>query len=341
MDNTIEFLGTTTYRVRSNGLTIFLDTYIDRPSATPGPFPIESITEADYIFISHAHFDHLPGCDRIALQTGAQVVGSCEVIRLMREAGVPERQLIPVAGGERIPLFNRATWEAALKGECKQRDNFPDAPREPHHSLAVSAVDVWPSLHAMIIDHDTPEVWDTASVTPSVEDRPYACTLDITRGMRYGLLQLDKLVPPEKRDARMQSFIDFVKDPKNVLSHCDGGQLMYNFRFFDSGKVMLWNAHLGGYEGILRNLEPKPDLAILGIPGNANLNGRPFKGSGAQFLKLECEWLGNPERVSWCLHDETPIKPYRVDATAATRMVEAETRSKVWELEPTKVYPLF
>lgn len=224
----------------------------------------------------------------------------------MRDAGVPERQLIPVAGGERIPLFNRETWDKALKGECKLRDSFPDAPPEPHFSLAVSAVDVWPSLHAMFVDHhNIPDVWDTGSVPPSADDQPYLCTLDITRGMKYGLLQLDKLVPAEKRDSCMQSFIDFVKNPKNVFSHCDGGQLMYNFRFFDSGKVMLWNAHLGGYEGILRDLQPKPDLAILGIPGNANLNGRPFMGSGAEFLKRECEWLGQPERVTWCLHDET------------------------------------
>jgi hypothetical protein len=64
-------------------------------------------------------------------------------------------------------------------------------------------------------------------------------------------------------------------------------------------------AHLGAYEGIHRSMIPKPDLALLGAPGVANLNGRPFTGSGAEFLKMEIEWLGHPERVSWCLHDET------------------------------------
>jgi hypothetical protein len=223
---------------------------------------------------------------------------------LMRKAGVPERQLVPVAGGERIPLFTRDVWNQALKGNCRLRPGPPGAPQEPHFSLAASAVDVWPALHAVFVNHEPPEVWDTGITPPSADDQPYLSTLDITRGMKYGLLNMDKLIPKEGRDPRMQSFIDFIEDPKNVFSYCDGGQLMYNFRFFNSGKTMLWNAHLGGYEGILRDLQPKPDLALLGAPGVANLNGRPFTKSGAEFLKLECEWLDHPERVSWCLHDE-------------------------------------
>ena len=229
----------------------------------------------------------------------------------MRDAGVPEEQLIPVAGGERIPLFTRQVWDQALKGECKLREGPPGAPNEPHFSLACSAVDVWPSLHAMFVDHhNLPDVWNTGSVPPSADDQPYLSTLDITRGMKYGLLQMGKLVPQEKRDSRLQSFIDFIEDPKNIFSHCDGGQLMYNFRWFSvngTPKTMLWNAHLGGYEGILRDLQPQPDLALLACPGNANLNGRPFMGSGAEFLRLECEWLGHPSRVTWCLHDEMQV----------------------------------
>ena len=49
--------GTTTYRLRTNGLTIFLDAWLERPTVLPRYLDIESVTEADYIFISHAHFD--------------------------------------------------------------------------------------------------------------------------------------------------------------------------------------------------------------------------------------------------------------------------------------------
>lgn len=49
--------GTTTYRLRTKGVTIFLDTWLDRPSVLPKYIGIDDVIEADYIFISHAHFD--------------------------------------------------------------------------------------------------------------------------------------------------------------------------------------------------------------------------------------------------------------------------------------------
>lgn len=49
--------GATTFRLKTCGLTIFLDTWLDRPSVLPKYLDIEDVTEADYIFISHAHFD--------------------------------------------------------------------------------------------------------------------------------------------------------------------------------------------------------------------------------------------------------------------------------------------
>ena len=69
-------------------------------------------------------------------------------------------------------------------------------------------------------------------------------------------------------------------------------------------KALLWNAHLGAYEGIMKSLDPKPDVAILGIAGRGNLNGRPFDGSAAQLALKEVQWLEQPRQVIWCLHDE-------------------------------------
>jgi hypothetical protein len=46
----------------------------------------------------------LPGADKIAIKTGAIVVGNGEAINVLRAAGVPEGQLVPVSGGERVPL---------------------------------------------------------------------------------------------------------------------------------------------------------------------------------------------------------------------------------------------
>lgn len=106
----------------------------------PNYLKIEDVEEADYIFISHAHFDHLPGCDRLARKTGAVVIANGEAINVLREAGVPEEQLLPVAGGERIPLFTRQTWDAARRGEVAAAPGPPGAPVQPDPSMAAMAV---------------------------------------------------------------------------------------------------------------------------------------------------------------------------------------------------------
>ncbi|CAK3813795.1 Hypothetical predicted protein [Lecanosticta acicola] len=334
---TLEWFGATTYRLRSNGLTIFLDAWLDRPDCLPQYLDIDSIHEADYVFISHAHFDHLPGADRIALQTGATVIGNGEAIHLLRQAGVPDEQLLPVAGGERIPLYTRSTLEKARRGELPTTDDRPPgAPVLPHPSLAAAAVHVWPVLHCLMpgASHaDIPEVMDTGKVYCG--SAPYACTLDVTFGMKYGLLRIGEHVPREQMDAGMRSFAAYVHRAavKNCMFHFDGGQLLYNF-LLGERHVLCWNAHLGGYRGILEALEPRPDVLIQAIAGRANLNGRPFEGSAAEFAVCVSDWLGDPAQVIWCLHDEAPIKPWTVDVQPATKLVEDKTRSRVRRLEP-------
>jgi len=126
--------------MKTKGLTIFLDTWLERPSVLPHYLSISQVTEADYIFISHAHFDHLPGSDRLAKQTGATVIANGEAITCLRDAGVPEEQLLPVAGGERIPLFTKEVREQAKRGECAVAPGPPGAPALPDASLATIAV---------------------------------------------------------------------------------------------------------------------------------------------------------------------------------------------------------
>ena len=139
-DKTHASAGATTYRLKAKGLTIFLDTWLERPSILPSYLKIADVTEADYIFISHAHFDHLPGCDRLAKQTGATVIANGEAINVLREAGVSEEQLLPVSGGERVPLFTREAREAARRGEGALAPGPPGAPLLPESILAAMAV---------------------------------------------------------------------------------------------------------------------------------------------------------------------------------------------------------
>jgi L-ascorbate metabolism protein UlaG (beta-lactamase superfamily) len=99
----VEWLGCATFRVRTGGRTLFFDSFVDRiAAAEPVGVSSAEIDEADFLFISHTHLDHVLGADTIALATGAPVVGSHETIRVMAENGVPAGQRWAVSGGETI-----------------------------------------------------------------------------------------------------------------------------------------------------------------------------------------------------------------------------------------------
>jgi hypothetical protein len=109
----------------------------------------------------------LPGADRIAINTGAIVVGNGEAIKVLRAAGIPEHQLVPVSGGERVPLFPSTIRQAAALGEVDRAPGPPGAPPLPGTKHAVASVHIWPSLHCLMpgSSHaDVPEVMDTGKV---------------------------------------------------------------------------------------------------------------------------------------------------------------------------------
>jgi L-ascorbate metabolism protein UlaG (beta-lactamase superfamily) len=102
---TLDWYGCATFRLRTAGLTIFLDAYIDRaPGAAGTGLTADDVDECDWIVIGHSHFDHLAGAERIMANTGAMLIGSYETVRLMEAAGVPPERMICVAGGERVRL---------------------------------------------------------------------------------------------------------------------------------------------------------------------------------------------------------------------------------------------
>ena len=105
MATTLDWYGCATFRLRTGGLTIFLDAYIDRAANAAGPGIVtDDVTDADWILVGHSHFDHLYGAERIVANTNATMVGSYESVRVMEQAGVPLDRMICVAGGETIEL---------------------------------------------------------------------------------------------------------------------------------------------------------------------------------------------------------------------------------------------
>ena len=120
MTTTLDWYGCATFRMRTAGMTVFLDAYIDRvPAAEPVGLAVEDVDRADWIVVGHSHFDHVYGAERIAQRTGATILGSYETIRIMRAHGVPEAQLLPVAGGD-IGVAGRP-WVVAGGNRAAQR----------------------------------------------------------------------------------------------------------------------------------------------------------------------------------------------------------------------------
>jgi L-ascorbate metabolism protein UlaG (beta-lactamase superfamily) len=102
---TLDWYGCATFRLRTAGLTIFLDAYIDRAANAPGTgLTADDVDECDWIVVGHAHFDHLWGAERILANTNATLIASYESVRVMEAAGVPVDRMICVAGGETVDL---------------------------------------------------------------------------------------------------------------------------------------------------------------------------------------------------------------------------------------------
>jgi L-ascorbate metabolism protein UlaG (beta-lactamase superfamily) len=110
MTLSVEWFGCATFRVRVGSSTLFFDTYLDKAPGVPAAgLSAGDVDRADFLFISHAHFDHVLGADVIAKATGATVVGNYETAHLMVDNDVPESQVLAVAGGETVDCGHDVT----------------------------------------------------------------------------------------------------------------------------------------------------------------------------------------------------------------------------------------
>lgn len=66
----------------------------------------QRIRGANYILITHAHWDHVLDAPYIARKTGAAIIGNESVANLARAAEVPDSSLITVRGGEDFEFGN-------------------------------------------------------------------------------------------------------------------------------------------------------------------------------------------------------------------------------------------
>ncbi|HSG48426.1 MAG TPA: metal-dependent hydrolase, partial [Longimicrobiales bacterium] len=69
--------------------------------------------EADYILVSHGHFDHFADCIPLAKRTGATVIGTFELVSFCLERGVENGHGMNIGGAYQFP-FGRVKLTPAL-----------------------------------------------------------------------------------------------------------------------------------------------------------------------------------------------------------------------------------
>jgi L-ascorbate metabolism protein UlaG (beta-lactamase superfamily) len=82
----ITYYGHSCFSAEINGKHILFDPYVAQ-NALASHIDVDSI-KADYIFVSHAHYDHIMDTMRIAKNTGAKVIGNFEIYNWLTKNGI-------------------------------------------------------------------------------------------------------------------------------------------------------------------------------------------------------------------------------------------------------------
>lgn len=296
MDIRLDWLGCATFRLTLGETVVFLDAYMDRvPSAPPVGLRAAEVTRADFVLVGHAHFDHIAGAEIIARNTGATVIGSHESCRVMREQGVPGAQLVASQGGERHRLAPGVT------------------------------VRVLPSLHSCT--WTTGALAATEPVTGDLglcEDERAAMAARVGLGASIGRRAQEGDGPAADLRAHLAGAVG---------SGVTGGTLAYLIET-PQGSIF-WQDTSGCWTGVLKELEPKPDVALLAAAGRGNLDGEPIQGSLAGFVGIEAQLL-QPKTIILNHHDNwmPPVTPDGGTDVAPIRAELARVAPGATLLEP-------
>jgi L-ascorbate metabolism protein UlaG (beta-lactamase superfamily) len=99
----VTWYGTAGFCIDMADRVFLIDPYLRRNAAARPvlPFGLESVTQANEIFVSHGHFDHVADVPQIVRQTGARVYCAPAVAEALRRHGVDDAQLVAVHDGDR------------------------------------------------------------------------------------------------------------------------------------------------------------------------------------------------------------------------------------------------
>lgn len=87
------------WSIAAGGKTLLLDPFLDNNPSSPVK---AADVAADFLLVSHGHFDHLDDAAAIAARTGAKLVANFEICRWFAGQGVKDAEEMNLGGGVQL-----------------------------------------------------------------------------------------------------------------------------------------------------------------------------------------------------------------------------------------------
>jgi len=97
----LTWLGHGSWLIRAGAHRILLDPFLDDSPVAPLK---SGEVEADFILVSHGHFDHVADTAKVANRTGAMVISNFEICQWLDNQGVANTHGMNIGGGHDFPF---------------------------------------------------------------------------------------------------------------------------------------------------------------------------------------------------------------------------------------------
>jgi L-ascorbate metabolism protein UlaG (beta-lactamase superfamily) len=101
MATELTWLGHGSWSIQSGGSRVVLDPFLDDSPVAPVK---SGQVEADFILVSHGHYDHVADVEKIARRTGATIISSFEICEWYGKKGLTKSHAMNLGGGHPFPF---------------------------------------------------------------------------------------------------------------------------------------------------------------------------------------------------------------------------------------------
>jgi L-ascorbate metabolism protein UlaG (beta-lactamase superfamily) len=126
MSTTITWFGHSCFSLETDAGTVLVDPFLDDSPVAPTK---ASAVAADFILVTHGHFDHISDAVAIAKRTSATVVANFEIGEWLKREGVAEEKVVGMNTGGAVELpFGRVKFTYAQHSSVLPDGSYGGAP---------------------------------------------------------------------------------------------------------------------------------------------------------------------------------------------------------------------